>query len=255
MRRIVIKVGSAVLTEQGRVAKERMRSLVEFIGELKSRHEVLLVSSGAVAAGYSELKVDKKMLSNRQALAAIGQPKLMNMYHKKFERIGINVAQMLLTADDFDSRKRTENAQKTIEVLLGSGIVPIINENDVTAVEELVFGDNDRLSAHVAYYFKADLLVILTDIDAYYDANPKENPDAKPFSEVMFIDGERLKEACNPNHEFATGGIVTKLQAAHFLMERGVDAYLATGFDLSDVRAYLLEGRLIGGTRFVAQGQ
>lgn len=253
MKRIVIKVGSAVLTEQNRLAKERMSALVEFIHDLRSQYEVILVSSGAVAAGYTELKVDKRLLENRQALASVGQPNLMNAYHKKFGRFDISVAQVLLTADDFDSRKRTDNAIKTIEVLLQNKIVPIINENDVTAIEELVFGDNDRLSAHVAYYFHADMLVILTDIDGYYDKNPKEYSDARMRKIVEKIEDSELAVRATPGSEFATGGITTKLQAADFLMQRGLETYLSSGFDLSCVRKYLLEGNHEGGTRFLPE--
>ena len=251
MRRVVVKVGSAVLTENNRLAKERMSNLVDFLSELAKRSEVILVSSGAVAAGYTKLKLDKSHLPNKQALAAIGQPLLMRSYQKKFERYDINVAQVLLSADDFDSRKRTEHARNAIEVLLANGVVPIINENDVTATEELVFGDNDQLSAHVAYYFDADLLVILSDIDGLYDKDPKQHADARLLKVVHQIPQQLLHSECNPSYNFATGGIVTKLKAAQFLLRHGKPMYLASGFDLSDARAYLLDGDHRGGTLFL----
>ena len=252
MKRVVIKVGSAVLTEQNRVARERMAALVELIARMKERKmEVILVSSGAVAAGYTLCRLDKKVLANRQALAAIGQPKLVAMYQKKFEKHGHLVAQVLLTADDFDSRKRTYHAKCAVEKLLEQGVVPIINENDVTATEELVFGDNDQLSAHVAYYFDADLLVILSDIDSYYDKDPHKYDDAKPLKIVHEIPAEDLEAECTPNGSFATGGIVTKLKAADFLLRRGRRMFLASGFDLSDAYAFLIENRHEGGTLFL----
>jgi len=252
MRRIVIKVGSAVLTEQNRVAKERMAALVDLIAKIKENDtEVILVSSGAVAAGYTMCKLDKKILSNKQALASIGQPKLVAMYQKKFEKHNTIVAQILLTADDFDSRKRTFHAKCAVEKLLEQGVIPIINENDVTATEELVFGDNDQLSAHVAYYFDADLLVILSDIDSYYDKDPHKYKDAKPLKVVYEIPEEDLQAECTPNGSFATGGIVTKLKAADFLIKRGKEMFLASGFNLSDAYSYLIDGIHRGGTRFL----
>lgn len=250
-KRIVLKVGSAVLTQHNRVAKERMLNLVTFIAGLKQKgYEVILVSSGAVAAGYTKLKLDKKELPNKQALAAMGQPYLLSMYAKKFAQFDINVAQVLLSADDFDSRKRTAHAKNAIEVMLSNKIVPIVNENDVTATEELVFGDNDRLSAHVAHFFEASLLVILSDIKGYYDKNPKIYEDAELKKIVKTISKEEMEVTITPGSEFATGGIVTKLQAAHFMMTHQKDMFLSSGFDLSDTISFLLEQKHAGGTLF-----
>jgi len=173
MKRIVVKVGSHVLSEKNMIAKTRMKNLVEFLSLLHDKYEIILVSSGAVAAGYSKIKLDKNIVSNRQAIAAVGQPFLMREYQKQFEKFNKIIAQFLLTASDFDSRKRTQFAKNAIEVCLKNKIIPIINENDTTATDELVFGDNDRLSAHVSHYFDADMLVILSDIDGYYDKDPK----------------------------------------------------------------------------------
>jgi len=176
--RVVIKVGSHVLSEQNRIEKTRMLNLVQFLVQLMDNHEVILVSSAAVAAGYSKLKLDKKSLPNRQAIAAVGQPHLIELYNKKLAKFDKIAAQILLTADDFDSRKRTKNAKSAIDTLIQHNVLPIINENDATAIEELVFGDNDQLSAHVAHYFEADLLIILSDIDGYYDKDPRKYNDA-----------------------------------------------------------------------------
>jgi len=251
MKRIVIKVGSHVLAENGGIAKKRMLSLVELIVELKNNsYEVILVSSGAVAAGYTRLKLDKSSVPNRQALAAIGQPLLLSMYQEKFARFDVLCSQLLLSADLFDSRRHTEHAKNAVDALLSNGVVPIINENDTVSIEELVFGDNDRLSAHAAYYFDAELLVILSDIDAYYDKDPNIYKDAVRRDQVTSLSREELEAKQLPTDPFATGGIVTKLQAADFLMRRGRAMYLASGFDLSDVKAYLLDGKHKGGTVF-----
>jgi len=250
MKRVVIKVGSAVLTENGALATDRLGNLVEFIAKLKARYQVILVTSGAVAAGFTSLQLDKREVANRQALAAIGQPLLMRHYKDRFREFGVICSQMLLTADDFDSIKRTRHAKNAIEVLLKNDILPIINENDVTATEELVFGDNDQLAAHTALKFDADMLVILTDIDGYYDDNPKANPNAKLLKHVSSILPEVLDASHTPNNEFATGGIVTKLKAADFLLDNGKAMYLTSGFDLTNVREFLLHGNHIGGTLF-----
>jgi glutamate 5-kinase len=254
MRRIVIKVGSHVLTQDGEISRNRMMGLVELIASLyKANNEVILVTSGAVSSGYTKLKLDKSHIPNRQALAAIGQPLLLGMYQDKFSKFNILCSQILLTASDLDSRKLTEHAKNAIEILLANKVVPIINENDVTATEELVFGDNDRLSAHVAYHFDADILVILSDIDGYYDRDPNKFDDAVVYKTHGRLSDEALNQEHSANNEFATGGIVTKLQSADFLMENGKEMYLASGFDLSDIKSFLLDGIQKGGTHFISQ--
>lgn len=162
MKRLVIKVGTAVLTQGEELALQRMKNLVNLISTLKNDKnlEVILVSSGAVGAGYTELKLDKTVLANKQTLAAIGQPKLMKTYQEMFQEFGITVAQMLFIADDFDSRKRSKNAKNVMEILLQNKVIPIINENDVIATEELI-GDNDQLAAYITHYFKADISFII----------------------------------------------------------------------------------------------
>ena len=251
MKRIVIKVGSHVLTQDGTLAKNRLLALVDFLAQLYQKDkEVILVSSGAVAAGYTRIKLDRSKVEEKQALAAVGQPYLLREYQKAFEKYNILIAQVLLTADDFDSRRRTEYAKCAIEAMLKEKIIPIVNENDVTATDELLFGDNDRLSAHVAYYFDADILAILSDIDAYYDSDPRVNKDAKPLKVVHNLSRDELEQKCSPNDKFATGGIVTKLKAADFLMKRGKKMLLSSGFDLSDAKEFLLNGNHIGGTLF-----
>ncbi len=252
MKRLVIKVGTAVLTQDGQLAIERLSALVDLIAKLKNdkNYEVILVSSGAVGAGFTSLQLDKTKIANRQALAAIGQPLLLKNYKKRFKEHGITCAQMLLIADDFDSRKRTKNAQNVMEILLENKILPIINENDVIANDELLFGDNDQLAAHVAYHFNADMLAILSDIDGYYNKNPREYDDAVMLKVVSSINEEELQMKHTANSEFATGGIVTKLKAADFLMKNNILMYLSSGFDLTNAYDFLVDDNHKSGTIF-----
>ncbi len=250
MKRIVIKVGSAVLTDNNEIAKERMLNLVTLIFHLKKKYYVILVTSGAVAAGYAALKLDKRKQIGKKALAAAGQPILMTSYKKKFDIYDIDTAQILLTEDDFDSRKRTKMFQEIIDAHLENDILPIINENDITSTPEQLFGDNDQLSANVAYATNAELLVILSDIDGYYDKNPHEHKDAKMFKVLNSIPEDALKQSCDPNNEFATGGIVTKLKAADFLLKHKKKMLLCNGFDLESAESFLLRGEHTLGTLF-----
>lgn len=250
MRRIVLKVGSAVLTQDGNLALERLQNLVDLISLLQEKYDVILVSSGAVAAGYSLINLNKSIVANKQTLAALGQPLLMDTYRKKFARHDILCSQVLLEATIFNDNTRLNHARDTIEVMLKNNIVPIVNENDVTATEELVFGDNDQLSAYITEYFYADMLVILTDIDGYYDKNPHESDDAKLQKTVNIIDENQLKEKHNANNEFATGGIVTKLKAADFLLKNNKKMFLTSGFDLKGAEEFLLNDNQINGTMF-----
>lgn len=251
MKRLVLKVGSAVLTQNGKIAHRRLDNLVEFISSLKEKYEVILVSSGAVAAGYTLLQLDKKIVSNKQALASIGQPLLMGTYKTEFKKYDIISSQVLLEATIFKDDSRLKHARDAINTLLKNGVVPIINENDVTAIEELVFGDNDQLAAYIAHYFDADLLTILTDIDGYYDKNPHIDKDAKLQKFVNFIDEKELEAKHSANSEFATGGIVTKLKAADFLIKNNKKMFLTSGFDLTYAKKYLLNNNHEKGTLFI----
>jgi len=253
MRRIVLKVGSAVLTQNGTLALQRLKNLVEFIVALKKENEVILVSSGAVAAGFSLLQLDKKVVANKQVLAALGQPLLLETYRNKFAQYNILCSQVLLEASIFHDEKRLNHAKNAMKVMLDNNIVPIINENDVTATDELVFGDNDQLSAYVTEFFDADLLTILTDIDGFYDKNPKEFSDAKLLKNVQNIEPKLLTEKPTANSEFATGGIVTKLKAANFLLKKKKSMFLTSGFDLQAARDFLLDANHINGTLFKAK--
>ena len=250
MKRIVVKVGSAVLTQNDSVALERMKALVEFLYELKKENEVILVSSGSVSAGYTKLQLDRNIISNKQALAAIGQPILMHYYHKKFSQFDIITSQVLVTSANLDRKGDIQRIKNTIDTLLANGVIPVINENDATSTEELEVGDNDQLSAYIANNTDSDMLIILSDIDAYYDKDPRENRDASVLKIVNHIPSSELEKVATPNNVFATGGIVTKLKAADYLLKSNRDMFLASGFDLSDVKSYMLDKEHIGGTLF-----
>lgn len=250
MRRVVVKVGSAVLTEGDSIAEERLKALVEFLVDLKRENEVLLVSSGAVAAGYTKVQLDRSILKNKQALASIGQPVLMHKYATEFQKHSIITSQVLVTAANLNRDEETRKIKDTVDTLLASGVIPIINENDATATEELVVGDNDQLSAYMTKHTNSDLLIILSDIDAYYDEDPHKNPNAKVQKVVKEIDECALSREATPHGTFATGGIVTKLKAASYLLKNDINMFLASGFDLSDAKSYMLGGKHMGGTLF-----
>jgi glutamate 5-kinase len=174
----------------------------------------------------------------------------MHRYKKKLELHNIITSQVLVTASNFNTPEQVQVAENAINTLLEHDVLPIINENDATSIDELVFGDNDQLSAYAAFYFNADMLIILSDIDAYYDADPRENPDAKAYKTVSSIHKSELEVEVNPNTIFATGGIVTKLKAADFLLKREKKMLLSSGFDLSDAKSFLLDNKHKGGTLF-----
>ncbi len=250
MKRIVVKVGSAVLTQEGTIALERMQALVDFLAQLKENNEVILVSSGAVAGGYTKLKLDRNIIANKQALAAIGQPVLMDKYAKKFEKYNVLIAQVLVTAVNLKKTDDIQRVRNTVEILLNNGVLPIVNENDATSTDELEVGDNDQLSAYITNNINADMLIILSDIDAYYNADPREHKDAKALKEVSEIAAEELNREVTPHNVFATGGIVTKLKAADYLLKNNKEMFLASGFNLDDVKSFTLDGIHKGGTIF-----
>lgn len=253
MRRVVVKVGSAVLTQNDSIAVERMRELVDFLVELREKHEVILVSSGAVAAGYTALKLDRAILQNKQALAAIGQPILMRKYSKKFAKHGVLTAQVLVTAANLQRDDEVARIKDTVDTLLSNGVIPIINENDATSTKELVVGDNDQLSAFITKHTASELLIILSDIDAYYDKDPRRFEDAKILKTVNSIDEKELEKEATPHGAFATGGILTKLKAANYLLNHGIEMVLTSGYNLGDVKELMLSGKHVGGTRFIKE--
>jgi len=246
-RRIVIKVGSGVITESNNIAKERMLNLVSLISKIRKKNDII---SGAVSAGYTALKLDREKGISKKVLASVGQPILMSSYKSQFDIFNIHISQILLTEDDFDSRVHTKIFQKIIDTTLENDILPIVNENDISTTEDQLFGDNDQLSSHIAHYTNSDLLVLLSDIDGYYDANPSENPQAKIIKHIHAIDEKKLNEKHTPNNKFATGGIVTKLKAAQYLMDKNREMFLCSGYDLTTISNYLLDGIHEKGTLF-----
>lgn len=254
MKRVVVKVGSAVLTQDGAIALNRMQALVSFLVELRKNNEVILVSSGAVAGGYTQIKLDRSILKNKQALAAIGQPVLMQRYAKKFEKYDLITAQVLVTAANLSKADDITRIKNTVDTLIENGVIPIVNENDATATDELVLGDNDQLSAYITKHTDSDMLIILSDIDAYYDCDPRVHCDkANALKVVNSISKEELEKEVTPNNVFATGGIVTKLKAASYLLDNSIDMFLASGFDLDDVKSFMLDNKHKGGTLFTTK--
>ncbi|MGZ8444892.1 MAG: glutamate 5-kinase, partial [Candidatus Binatia bacterium] len=211
-RRVVVKIGSQILSSQDGIEEGRLRGLVRQLAELQSgKRQVVVVSSGAVAAGMTQLgwKERPKTIPEKQALAAVGQIKLMALYERTFARFDKSVAQVLLTADDLANRQRYINAKHTFQMLLGSSIIPIVNENDTVAVEEMKFGDNDHLSALVATLLEADLLVILSDVEGVYDKDPRVFDDAQLIPLIGEARGLRQAIGGASVSAVGTGGIAS----------------------------------------------
>ncbi|MDA7027992.1 glutamate 5-kinase [Bacillus sp. CLL-7-23] len=229
-KRVVVKVGSSSLTSlNGEISRKKLEKLVEQIVYLKDAgHEVLLVSSGAVAAGYRKLGfIDRPdTLPEKQASAAIGQGLLIESYSKLFLSHGYIASQILITRSDFSDEKRYNNVRNTLNVLLERGIIPIINENDTVTVNRLKFGDNDTLAAKVSGLIDADLLTILSDIDGLYDANPRQTPGARLVKEVSEITPEIEASAGDAGSDIGTGGMKSKLDAFKITMASGIKGFL-----------------------------
>ena len=225
-KRIVIKVGTSTLTySSGKPNLRKIEKLAMVISDIQnSGREVVLVSSGAISIGVNRLglKERPKDTPGKQAAAAVGQCDLMSIYDRAFSEYGYVTAQILLNRHVVDQEELKTNVMNTFGALLDMGAIPIVNENDSVAVEELVFGDNDNLSAIVANLIDADLLVILTDIDGYYDDNPAENPNAHLVSRVTEITEEMLNNAGGSGTARGTGGMRTKLEAALYATKNGI---------------------------------
>ena len=231
-KRVIIKVGSGVLTAQNDLNTEIIEDLAEDICELKrGGREFIIVSSGAIAAGLKKLGLKKRpqSISQLQALAAIGQGTLIMSYEEAFERFKQKVSQILITRDDFNSRLRYLNARNTIFTLLTWGVIPIINENDTVAVDEIRFGDNDTLSAMIANMVKAQLLINLTDIDGLFDRDPRRDPDARLIEYVDDINRNILQYASNIPGFLGSGGMHAKIKAIGRVMISGIHAIIANG--------------------------
>nr|AGT02714.1 glutamate 5-kinase [Strigomonas galati] len=250
-KRLVVKVGSQVVLSDNRVDSKRVEEICGLIADLAKEYEVIVVFSGAVATGLNRRNLDREPVPNKQALSAIGQPLLMHMYYTGLKKHGLLASQLLLTYDDLDSRKRSENTYRVINKLLSQKIIPTINENDLTAVGELIFGDNNVMSAYATYLFHASLLVVLSRVDGYYDSDPQKNPNAKLLKVVNKIEPESLVVEPRPGSVYAQRGIVTKLEAAKYLLERGGKMFLTSAYDLETPRDYLLRGVHEKGTLFI----
>lgn len=254
---IVIKVGTSTLTyPNGKMNLRGMESLCKTISDLQnSGKRIVLVSSGAIGVGLGKMNLPEKPkeTSKKQALAAIGQCELMFMYDKLFGEYNTNVAQILLTADVTTNPVRREHAKNTFTELINMGIIPIVNENDTVAVDEIQFGDNDTLSAIVAELIGADALIILTDIDGMYDSNPKTNPNARRIPYVREITPEIEDLAGGAGSSLGTGGMATKVKAAKIATEAGIVTAILSS-EKSEYLYDLLEGRDIGtvfGAKFI----
>ena len=232
-RRIVVKVGSAVLTSKDGLDLSVMENLARDISLLiKSGKEVILVSSGAVAAGKKRLglQINRTLeLKEKQGAAAVGQSSLMRYYEDIFDRLGYKVAQVLLTHDDLSNRNRYLNVRNTILTLLEWKIIPVINENDTVSVEELRFGDNDTLGALITNLIEADLFVCLTDVDGLYTGNPHDNPQARPVYTVAKVDKKVETMAGYVVGALGSGGMQSKIQAARMVSARGGSSFIGSG--------------------------
>lgn len=230
-KRVVIKIGTSVLTKPSGVINEvTIERIVDDVAELlNSGAEAIIVTSGAIGAGLGRLKLQGRTIREKQALASIGQGYLMGIYDKFFRKHNRLVAQVLLTSDDLAQRQRYLNARNTLLTLLSLDVVPVVNENDTVAVEEIKFGDNDRLSALVASKVEADQLVILTDVDGFFSADPHAKSKVKLIKEVEEITPELEEKASGSGTLRGTGGMVTKLEAAKIATASGITMYIANG--------------------------
>lgn len=238
-KRIVIKIGtSSLMTATGKVNYQQFDRLAYVLSTLnQSGKEVVLVSSGAMGVGLDKLNISKRPVSipGQQAISAIGQCEMMNLYSRFFSHYNQTVGQILLTRDIIEFPESLKNVTNTFEALINMGIIPIVNENDTVAVEELdhqtKFGDNDQLSAIVANIIGADLLIMLSDIDGFYDKNPTNNPDAILFHTIDHVDETEMARAGGEGSAFGTGGMVTKLKAAQYLLKHDREMVLAKAED------------------------
>ncbi|WP_423802412.1 glutamate 5-kinase [Neobacillus sp. SAB-20_R2A] len=251
---VVVKIGSSSLTTPaGTISEEKMRDHVEALALLKKQgHDVILISSGSIAAGFGSLgyPARPKTVAGKQAAAAVGQGLLMQQYNQMFQQFQIVPAQMLLTREDFYSKVRFQNLYSTMTELLHRGMLPIINENDSVSIDELTFGDNDMLSALVSGFLHANALIILTDVNGIYDGNPKVSRDAKKYHFIPEVSEKMLEAAGGSGSSLGTGGMKSKLLAAKKALSLGVSVFVGTGSGpekLLDILAGKGDGTYLGG--------
>lgn len=254
MSRLVFKVGTSTLTySNGKLNLRHIEDLTRVLSDLANMgHEVCLVTSGAIGVGVGKLGLTERPrdTAGKQAAATVGQCELMFIYDKMFSEYNHKIGQLLITKKDIEDPERHNNLVNTFDKLFHYGAIPIINENDAVAVEEIVFGDNDTLSAEVAVVINADKLIILTETDGLYDANPQSNPNAKRISVIKKITDDIRSYAGDSISGMGTGGMITKVQAADIAVNRGIETYIISGNEPKNIYA-LLEGNDIG-THFKA---
>ncbi len=253
--RIVVKIGTSTLTyENGCVNIRRIESLCKIVSDLMNAgHEMILVSSGAIGMGVGKLRLRERPrdIAGKQACAAVGQCELMYIYDKLFSEYNHAVAQLLLTAPDLTCEDRHAKFQSTMGRLLELGVLPIINENDTVATEEIEFGDNDTLAAKVAVSVNAELLVLLSDIDGLFTADPRKDPNAKLIEEVRELNSDILALAGDAGSSLGTGGMQTKLSAAKIATAAGCDMIISNGAIPENL--YSIADGFSVGTRFFAK--
>ncbi|MGO5114121.1 glutamate 5-kinase [Candidatus Avoscillospira sp. LCP25S3_F1] len=253
--RIVVKVGTSTLTHAtGRLNIRRVEALCKVLSDLKNAgHEIILVSSGAIGMGVGKLMLASRPtdMPTKQAAAAVGQCELMYVYDKLFSEYHHTVAQILLTGSDVENPQRHDNFRNTMFRLLELGALPIVNENDTVVTDEIAVGDNDTLGAVVAVSVAADLLVLLSDIDGLYTADPHKHPDARLIDRVEAITPEIEALAGGKGSALGTGGMATKLSAARLATEAGTDMIIANG-QCPELLYDIADGNAVG-TRFVAK--
>jgi glutamate 5-kinase len=232
-KRIVVKIGSALIAQSGQARQSWLNSLASDLAKQRAAgQDIVLVSSGAIALGRDHLGSERpRKLEEKQAAAALGQPLLMSAMAQAFRPSGNSVAQTLLTLDDTENRRRWLNARATLETLLTAGAIPIINENDSVATDEIRYGDNDRLAARVAQMIGADALILLSDVDGLYTADPRQDSNAEHIAEIEDLTSEHEAMAgdINQDADLGSGGMVTKLAAARIAQSAGCTTIIARG--------------------------
>jgi glutamate 5-kinase len=242
--RIVIKIGSSLLVRDAKFRDKWLKNFVQDIaGLIEKKNQVIIVSSGAVALGRLILKkIDQAKFSmkEKKAAAAVGQVHLMSFYRDFFKKFNLNIAQILLTASDCNDRERYLSSKNTIETLLKNRVIPIINENDSVAVDEIKIGDNDRLAARISQMISADLMILLTDIDGLYNKNPKIDKNAKLIKEIFSITKEVESMAGDTSSRVGTGGMKTKIMAAKMVNDDSCDVLIAKGIEENSLKNLFL---------------